>query len=50
MTLKGPVGSGLPVTYIAVKPYFAPAAASRAFAQRRRAGNTVRSKPVTTRW
>jgi pimeloyl-ACP methyl ester carboxylesterase len=36
MILEGPVGSGLPVTYIAVKPYFAPAAGSRAFAQRQK--------------
>lgn len=31
--LKGPVGNGLPATYIAVKPDYAPLAASRAFAK-----------------
>lgn len=34
LKLKGPPASGLPVTYIAVKPDFAPTGASRAFAKK----------------
>ena len=33
LTLQAPVGHGLPVVYIAVKPEFAPAAGARAFAK-----------------
>jgi pimeloyl-ACP methyl ester carboxylesterase len=33
LRLKNPVGNGLPVTYVAVKPEFAPTASSRAFAK-----------------
>jgi pimeloyl-ACP methyl ester carboxylesterase len=36
LTLKGPVGNGLPATYIAVKPHYGPTAAARAFAQARK--------------
>lgn len=36
LNLKSPVGNGLPITYIAVRPYFAPAATSRAFAKKQK--------------
>jgi pimeloyl-ACP methyl ester carboxylesterase len=35
LKLNGPVGNGLPATYIAVKPDYAPLSASRAFAKAR---------------
>ena len=35
LMLKAPVGAGLPVTYIAVKPHYGPGQASRAYARSR---------------
>jgi pimeloyl-ACP methyl ester carboxylesterase len=37
LTFAHPVGNGLPVTYIAVTPYYAPTASSREFAQSHKA-------------
>ncbi|HLS57791.1 MAG TPA: alpha/beta fold hydrolase [Zeimonas sp.] len=34
LTLRGPVGNGLPATYVAVRPHYAPTAAARAFARK----------------
>lgn len=36
LTLTGPVGAGLPATYVAVKPDYAPLAASRTYAKARK--------------
>jgi pimeloyl-ACP methyl ester carboxylesterase len=41
LTLKNPIGNGLPVTYVAVKPEYGPTVAARQYAKTRRDWNYV---------